>query len=171
MTFTIFALQTIYNMDILLIILGAICLIVGLAGCIAPMLPGPPLSYVGLLLLHFTSQADFTTTELLVWLAIVIAVLLLDYFVPMLGTKYFGGSKWGSWGCVIGTIAGLFFMPLGIVLGPFIGALVGELLGGSRTRQALKASLGSLIGFLFGTVLKCIACGYFIYIFIAELIK
>ena len=109
MTFTIFALQTIYNMDILLIILGAICLIVGLAGCIAPMLPGPPLSYVGLLLLHFTSQADFTTTELLVWLAIVIAVLLLDYFVPMLGTKYFGGSKWGSWGCVIGTIAGLFF--------------------------------------------------------------
>ena len=87
----------------------------------------------------------------------------------MLGTKYFGGSKWGERGCVVGTIAGLFFMPWGIVVGPFVGALAGELIGGSRTGQALKASLGSLIGFLLGTVIKCIVCGYFIYVFVAAI--
>lgn len=156
-------------MDILLIILGAVCLITGLIGCIAPVLPGPPLSYVGLLLLHFTDRVSFSTTELLVWAAIVVIVLLLDYFVPMLGTKYFGGSKWGERGCVVGTIAGLFFMPWGIMVGPFVGALAGELIGGSRTGQALKASLGSLIGFLLGTVIKCIVCGYFIYVFVAAI--
>lgn len=152
-----------------MIILGAVCLITGLIGCIAPVLPGPPLSYVGLLLLHFTDRVSFSTTKLLVWAAIVVVVLLLDYFVPMLGTKYFGGSKWGERGCVVGTIAGLFFMPWGIVVGPFVGALAGELIGGSRTGQALKASLGSLIGFLLGTVIKCIVCGYFIYVFVAAI--
>ncbi len=154
-------------MDILLIVIGAICLIVGLAGCILPMLPGPPLAYVALLLLHFTSTIDFTTTELLIWLAVVVVVQLLDYFVPMLGTKYFGGSKWGTRGCVVGTLIGLLFMPWGIVLGPFIGALVGELIGGSKTHQALKSSIGSLIGFLCGTVLKCMVCGYFIWEFVS----
>ena len=156
-------------MDILLIILGAVCLITGLIGCIAPVLPGPPLSYVGLLLLHFTDRVSFSTTELLVWAAIVVVVLLLDYFVPMLGTKYFGGSKWGERGCVVGTIAGLFFMPWGLIVGPFAGAFIGELLGGRETVQALKSGLGSLLGFLFGTVVKCILCGYFIWQFVIAL--
>lgn len=52
-------------MDILLIILGAICMIIGLAGCILPMIPGPPVAYAGLLLLHFTEKAQFTTAQLL----------------------------------------------------------------------------------------------------------
>lgn len=157
-------------MDILLIVVGAICLVVGLLGCILPMLPGPPLSYVGILLLHFTSKVDFTPTELLVWLAVVVVVQLLDYFIPMMGTKYLGGSKWGSRGCVVGTIVGLFFMPWGIVVGPFLGALVGELLGGGTTSAAIKSGIGSLVGFLAGTVLKCVVCGYFIWQFAAALL-
>ena len=105
-------------MDILLIILGILCLIVGLAGCILPMIPGPPVAYAGLLLLHFTDKAQFSTTQLLLWLAAVVLVQILDYFVPMLGSKYSGGSRWGTRGCLIGTIVGLFFMPWGIILGP-----------------------------------------------------
>ena len=157
-------------MDILLIIVGAVCLVVGLLGCILPMLPGPPLSYVGILLLHFTSKVDFSPTMLLVWLVVVVVVQLLDYFIPLMGTKYFGGSMWGERGCLVGTIAGLFFMPWGIVVGPFLGALVGELLGGRGAGKALKSGIGSLIGFLAGTVLKCAVCGYFIWEFVAALL-
>ena len=157
-------------MDILLIIVGAVCLVVGLLGCILPMLPGPPLSYVGILLLHFTSKVDFSPTMLLVWLAGVVVVQLLDYFIPLMGTKYFGGSMWGERGCLVGTIAGLFFMPWGIIVGPFLGALVGELLGGRGAGKALKSGIGSLIGFLAGTVLKCAVCGYFIWEFVAALL-
>ncbi len=150
-------------MDILLIILSFLFLVFGLCGCILPMLPGPPLAYAGLLLLHFTPQVQFTPTQLIVWAVIVIVVQVLDYFVPLMGAKYSGSSKWGTRGCLAGTIIGLFFLPWGIILGPFIGALVGELLGGKETAQALKSGFGSLIGFLFGTALKCAACGYFIW--------
>ena len=154
-------------MDIILIISGILCMIAGLAGCFLPILPGPPIAYAGLLLLHFTDKVQYTTTELLIWLLIVVIVQILDYFIPMLGSKYSGGSRWGTRGCFAGTIIGLFFMPWGIILGPFLGAFIGELLGGRETIQALKSGLGSLLGFLLGTVLKCVIVGYFIWQFMA----
>lgn len=157
-------------MDILLIILGILCLIIGLAGCFLPVVPGPPVAYAGLVLLHFTDKVQNSTAQLLAWFLVVIILQVLDYFVPMLGSKYSGGSRWGTRGCLVGTIAGLFFMPWGIILGPFLGAFIGELLGGRQTGQALKSGLGSLLGFLLGTVLKCIACGYFIYVFFSALV-
>lgn len=156
--------------DIILIILGILCLLVGLAGCILPALPGPPLSYAALLLLHFTDKVQFSTTQLVVWLIVVVVIQILDYFVPMLGSKYTGGTRWGTRGCMAGTLVGLFFMPWGIILGPFLGAFIGELLGGSDKKLALKSGIGSLIGFLLGTVLKCAVCGYFIYLFFSELL-
>ena len=127
-------------------------------------------AYAGLLLLHFTDKAQFSTTQLLLWLAAVVLVQILDYFVPMLGSKYSGGSRWGTRGCLIGTIVGLFFMPWGIILGPFLGAFAGELMGGSKTDQALKSGLGSLLGFLLGTVVKCVMCAYFCWEFVKALV-
>ena len=156
--------------DILLIILGFLCLLIGLAGCILPALPGPPLAYAGMLLLHFTERVQFTTVELLVWLVLVIIVQILDYFVPLLGAKYSGGSRWGERGCLAGTLVGLFFMPWGIILGPFLGAVIGELLGGRETKDALRSGFGSLLGFLLGTFAKCALCGYFIWKFVGALI-
>lgn len=156
-------------MDILLIIIALVCILLGLLGCVLPLLPGPPLAYVGMLLLHFTADVEFTTTQLLVWLIITVATQLLDYIVPMLGSRYTGGSKWGANGCLVGTLVGLFFMPWGIVIGPFVGAVAGELLGGSDTAAALKSGFGSLMGFLLGTVVKCAVCGYFLWQFIAAL--
>lgn len=140
-----------------------------MAGCIIPMLPGPPVAYIGIVLLHLTSQAEFTTTQLVAWLLLTVVVQLLDYFVPAWGTRYSGGSRSGARGCLIGTLAGLWFMPWGIILGPFIGAFVGELLAGRQGSEALRSGLGSLLGFLFGTVLKCMVCGYFIWQFFAAL--
>ena len=146
-------------LDILLIVLGILCLLGGLAGCLLPVLPGPPLAYAGVLLLHLTERVQYSAAQLLVWLGIVVVVQVLDYVVPVLGSKYSGGSKWGNRGCIVGTVVGLF-----------LGAFIGELLGGRETMQALKSGFGSLVGFLVGTVLKCAVCGYFIYMFARELI-
>lgn len=156
-------------MDVVLIILGILCLLGGLAGCLLPVLPGPPLAYAGLLLLHFTDRVQFTAPELMIWLGIVVLIQILDYVVPLIGTRCSGGSKWGTRGCFIGTIAGLFFMPWGLVAGPFLGAFIGEMLGGMDAVKALRSGFGSLLGFLLGTVVKCITCGYFVWQFVSAL--
>lgn len=158
-------------LDIILIILGVLCLITGLMGCILPFLPGPPVAYLGLVLLHFTDKVQYTTTQLIVWLLIVLVVQVLDYFTPMLGSKYSGGSRWGNWGCIIGTLIGLLFLPWGVIFGPFLGAVIGELLGNKEFSQALRSGVGSLIGFLLGTFLKFVVCGYFFYQFIVGFIR
>ena len=108
-------------LDLILIVISAFCMIAGLAGCILPFLPGPPIAYLGLVILHFTDKVEYTATQLIVWLLIVAVLQVLDYFTPMLGSKYSGGSKWGNWGCIIGTMVGLLFLPWGIILGPFLG--------------------------------------------------
>ncbi len=157
-------------LDIILIAISVVCLIVGLAGCILPIVPGPPVAYLGLVILHFTGKVEYSTTQLIVWLLIVAMLQVVDYFTPMLGSKYSGGSKWGSWGCIIGTLVGLLFLPLGIILGPFLGAVIGELLGNKDFSKALKSGLGSLLGFILGTLLKFVVCGYFCYQFIISLV-
>jgi hypothetical protein len=150
-------------MDTLLIILAFILIIIGILGSILPVLPGVPVSYVGILLLHFTEKVQFTTQFLIFWLVMVILVQVLDYLVPIWGTKKFGGSKRGIWGCAIGMVVGLFFGPWGIILGPFLGAIVGELSGGKQTQSAIKAGFGSFIGFLLGVVSKLIVGGFLLY--------
>ena len=157
-------------MDIILIILGILLLLGGFAGCVAPVLPGPPLAYAAILLLHFTEKVSFTTSQLLIWLLVVVVVQIIDYFIPLLGVKKYGGTKWGNWGCVIGSILGvLFFSPAGIIIGPFLGAVAGELLGGKHTSHALRAGMGAFIGFLMGTLLKVIVCGWFLLVFFNSL--
>lgn len=153
-------------MDVALIILAVICLIVGLVGCIVPMLPGPPIAYVAMLLLHFTDVVQFSWTQMLIWLALVVIVQLLDFVVPMLGTKYTGGSKAGEWGCFVGVVVGLFYMPWGIIVGPFVGAVIGELIARKPFGRAFLSGLGSFIGFLVGTGLKLLLCLYFVFEFV-----
>lgn len=159
-------------LDILFIILGAVCLLIGIIGSILPALPGPPLSYVGLLLLHFTDRVQFTTAQLVWWLILVLLTIVADYLLPVLGVKKWNGSKWGNIGCIIGTVAGLFlFPPWGIIIGPFFGAVLGELLFAKKEApEALKAGLGAFIGFILGTVFKLSVCGWFIFCFIKALI-
>lgn len=156
-------------MDIILIILGVSALLLGLIGCIVPLLPGPPVAYAALLMLQLTSPAPFSSTQLLLWLLIVVFVQLIDYFLPMLGSKYSGGGRWGSRGCLVGTLIGLFFMPWGLLVGPFLGAYLGTLMEGRNQSEALKSGFGSLLGFLLGTVLKCLVCGYFAWQFVVSL--
>jgi uncharacterized protein YqgC (DUF456 family) len=149
-------------MDILVIVLAIILMVGGIAGCALPVLPGAPLAYAGLLLLHFTGLAHFSTAQLIVWLIVVVVLQVVDYITPLLGSKYSGGTSFGNRGCVAGTLLGLFFMPWGIILGPFLGAVAGEMMGGSGFPHAVRAGIGTLIGFLLGTLLKVIVCFYFL---------
>ena len=144
-------------------------MILGIAGCLLPMLPGPPLSYLGLIAIHLSSKVDFSSKFLISWGIIVILVSILDYVIPIWGTKYFGGSKYGVWGSMAGLLAGLFIPPVGIIIGPFLGAVVGEMLTGNK-QNALKAGFGSFIGFLAGTVVKLLVSLIMLYYFIAVLI-
>ena len=149
-------------MDILIMVLAIILMVGGIAGCVLPILPGAPLAYAGLLLLHFTGLAHFSTAQLIVWLIVVVVIQVVDYITPLLGSKYSGGTSFGNRGCVAGTLLGLFFMPWGIILGPFLGAVAGEMMGGSDFPHAVRAGIGTLIGFLLGTLLKVIVCFYFL---------
>ena len=157
-------------MDIFLIILGSILLLAGFVGCILPVLPGVPLAYVALLLLHITDKVQFSWQFLVIWLVVTIAVQVLDAIVPVWGTKRLGGSKAGVWGATIGLVAGLFLGVWGIILGPFVGAVIGELITGKQTGMALKAGFGSFVGLLTGTVLKLVCCGMITYYFIKALV-
>ena len=149
-------------MYILLIVFAFLLLVAGIAGCVLPLLPGPPLAYAGMLLLHLTDKVHFTTPQLIIWLVVVIVLQVVDYITPLLGSKYSGGTSFGNRGCMAGTLLGLFFMPWGVIVGPFIGAVVGEMLGGQDLSHAIRAGIGTLLGFLFGTLLKVIVCFYFL---------
>ncbi len=145
-------------METLWIIVGIVLMLAGLAGCILPFLPGPPLCFLALWIQQLNPERPFTAKFLWIWAAIALAVTLLDYFIPVVGTKKFGGSKYGMWGCTIGLIAGLWFGPLGIIAGPFVGAFIGEILANNDSSTAFRSAVGSFIGFLFGTLIKLIVC-------------
>lgn len=157
-------------MDLVWAVIGGILMLAGIIGCLLPLIPGPPLSFSGLLLLQLRETAPFTSKFLIIWAVIVIAITVLDYLVPIYGTKRFGGTKYGLWGCTIGLIAGFWFGPIGIIAEPFLGALLGEWLGNRNSDQALKAAIGSFVGFLVGTVIKLIASGVMTYYFIVSFI-
>lgn len=157
-------------MDYILIGVGIVMMITGILGGILPVLPGPPLSYIGLLMLHFTERYQFSPRFLIVWAFITVLVYLLDYVIPVWGTRRYGGSKRGVWGSIIGLIAGLFFFPpFGIIIGPFAGAVLGELSSGKDSGSALRSGFGSFVGFLAGTLLKLIASGLMTWYFFREL--
>jgi uncharacterized protein YqgC (DUF456 family) len=156
-------------MDLILIIIGAVCMIVGFVGSFLPVLPGTPLSYAGLLCLQFTSAHPFSLSFLIFWALVVIGLMILDNLIPVWGTKRYGGTSYGIWGSIIGLAAGLFFPPFGIVLGPLAGAFLGELIAGQTTDTALKSAWGSFVGLLLGTLINVIAAGVMGYYFVVNM--
>lgn len=146
-------------MDIALLVLAGLCMLVGIAGCIIPGLPGTPVAYLGLWIAQATERVDFSWRMLLVWGVVTVVVSVLDYVVPAWGTKKFGGTRFGVWGSTIGVFVGLFFGAAGVVIGPLAGAVLGELLGGKAVAEAFRAGWGSFVGLLCGTVLKLVCCG------------
>ena len=153
-------------METLLIIIGALFITAGLIGSFLPVVPGPPLSYLGLLTLQLTSSHPFSLSFFIIWALVVVALMVLDNVIPAYGAKKFGGSVYGIWGCMLGMGIGIFFPPLGLVLGPLAGAFLGELVGGKKSEQAFRSAWGSFVGFLTSTVLKVMASAMMGYYFV-----
>ena len=155
-------------MDVILIVLGLICMIVGVFGSFMPVLPGPSVSWLGLLILYFTSAIPYNYWILGITLVITIIISVLDYLIPAKGTKHFGGSKYGIWGTNIGLLIGIFIpIPFGFVIGAFLGAFIGEIYYNSKDKKrALKAATGSVLGFLASSFMKFMVCMIFLGLYI-----
>lgn len=157
-------------MDIFLLIAGFLLALLGIIGSFLPVLPGPLTSWFGLLLIHLTDVIPMNWTFLGITLAIAILIWIVDYFIPAIGTKKFGGTRYGVIGTMVGLILGLLSpIPFGIIIGPFVGAYIGEMINDSKdSKRALKAAFGSFLGFLTSAFLKFIAAVIFTGLFISK---
>lgn len=131
------------------LILALLVMLIGLAGTFLPAIPGLPL--IGLAMLGYGAIEGFkevTPFFLVVVLLVIVGAQVAEHYARGYGAKRFGASRAGTWGAIIGSIVGLFFMPIGLLAGPFLGAMLGELIAGRPTEDALRAGLGGLIGVL-----------------------
>ncbi len=151
-----------------LIIVGLILAVAGLIGCIFPVIPGPPLSYLALIVLSFARNWEpFGARFLMIMGVLTALVFFLDYVIPALGARKYGASKWGVWGSMLGMIVGIFaFPPFGLFIGGFLGAVVGELYVGKARKDALRAGLGVFVGNLFSIGLKMGLCGVMLFFYV-----
>lgn len=162
-------------MDILIVSGGVVLLIIGILGCVLPGLPGPPFAFFSLLILklHSNPLVEPSAKTLLIFGISALLITVIDYMLPIWGTKKFGGSKAGKNGSIIGLVVGLFipvFGPFTIMIGPFAGAVIGELLAGQNRDTAFRSGIGSFLGFLSGTFLKLAICGLIVFKFFRLLI-
>ena len=157
-------------MDILITICAILCGIIGDLGAVLPVLPGPALSFVGMVLAYFNGGDTITERMLWIWGIVTIVVSILDYILPGYFSKIFGGTKAGITGATIGVFVGLFMGPLGIILGPFVGAVIGELLHEKKNLdKAITVGFGSLLSFLVGSGVKLILAGFMLYYIVIDL--
>ena len=155
-------------MDLFLLFVSFLLILLGIVGSFIPVLPGPPVSWLGLLVLHLTKGVPMNYTFLGITLFVAILIFILDYIIPSIGTKRFGGSKAGAIGTIIGLFVGIFSpIPFGILIGPFVGALIGELaFNKSDSKTAFKAAIGSFLGFLASTFMKFVVTMIFFVLYI-----
>jgi len=158
-------------LDIALIILGFLCALTGLVGCIFPIIPGPPLSFLALILLSLARNWEpFSSTFLLIMGGLAVLVSILEYVVPVVGAKKYGASKPGIWISMIGMLVGvLFFPPWGMLIGAFLGALAGEVLAGKKGRKSLQAAWGVFVGNVVSIGFKLAYSGVIIFFFVKEM--
>jgi len=156
---------------IVLIILGLLFALIGLVGCILPVIPGPPLSFFALIILSYAKNWEpFSSTFLIIMAGLTIVVTILDYVVPASGAKKYGASKLGIWGSIIGMLFGLFFFPpWGMLIGAIGGALAGELAAGKEGKKALRAGWGVFVGNMVSIGLKLAFSGVILFFYVKEM--
>ncbi|OEY71696.1 DUF456 domain-containing protein [Salegentibacter salarius] len=153
-------------MDLILFGVGAVLMILGILGSFLPVLPGVPLSWVGLLLLYLAPSVPINYWVLGIAFILAAIIYALQLVIPAMGTKKYGGSKAGMWGATIGLVIGIFVpIPLGIIIGAFAGAFIGEIINKSDSKSALRAAYGSFIGLLASTFMELVVAVGFLILF------
>ncbi len=156
-------------MEIILLVIAGIFMILGVLGSFLPVLPGVPLSWIGLLIFYLIPGIEMNYLFLAITLAVTIIIYVLDLVIPALGTKKFGGSRKGMIGATIGLIVGIFVpIPFAILIGPFVGAFIGEILNKSDSRTAGKAAFGSFVGLLASGFMEFIVTFAFLILFLYQ---
>ena len=145
-------------------------LLLGLIGSVLPIIPGPIMSYLGILVLYFFTDNIFSNNEIFIYSIITALVFSSDYILQFLGVKKLGGQKNALYGTFFGIFAGLFFAPLGLLLGPFLGAFLGALKDNKEQKQAMRIAIGALLGFICGTFLKLLYSVFVIYVILNKLL-
>ncbi|MFD1361202.1 DUF456 domain-containing protein [Lentibacillus salinarum] len=145
-------------LDIIIWIIIAILFIASFAGIIFPIIPSPLVLWVGFLLYHFVINADELTWFFWVAMAVLTIILIgADVIANSYFVKKYGGSKWGERAAAIAVIVGSFTIPpFGILIVPFLAVLIIELMQARTFQEAIRASIGSLIGFLSGAAAKVV---------------
>lgn len=156
-----------------LIILGLLAAIFGILGSILPVIPGPPFSFLALILISLAKDWEpFSAAFILIMACAMVVVSLLDYILPAQASKWYGASKTGFWSSIGGLILGIFlFPPWGMILGAIVGALAGELIAGKSGKEALRAGWGVLIGNLIVIGLKLAYSGIILFFYIKAMVS
>lgn len=156
-------------MDVFLFIAAALLIVVSAAGAILPGIPGPPVGYIALWLLQWTDKVQYSTKFMVVWGIIILIVTVGENFLPLIATRFAGGSKYAVKGSIIGLVAGIIFTPIGMIFGTLLGAVIGEKIGGADWYVAIKSGLATFVGTMLGIGIKLVISIVFAYYFIAAL--
>ncbi|HOX70469.1 MAG TPA: DUF456 domain-containing protein [Dokdonella sp.] len=145
--------------EILLYLLAAVLIVIGTIGTILPALPGVPIVYAGMILAAWTGDFAHVGWPTLTVLGVLTALaVIVDIIASLLGAKRVGASGWALFGAAAGTVVGLFFGIIGLILGPFVGAVAGELIAGSSLKRSTIVGVGAWLGFIFGTLARVALC-------------
>ncbi len=156
-------------LDILLALLALLLAIGGIIGCIVPMIPGNVLSYIALICVACTDFSAPSLFFMLITLVATVIVMLIDFYLPAVMTRKFGGTRAGAIGATVGVFVGLLFGPFGIIFGPFFGAVLGELTRDkNNSAQAFRSGFGSFLAFLLGTGAKLAVAIYLLCYIVGE---
>jgi uncharacterized protein YqgC (DUF456 family) len=155
----------------LAIIFGLFLALAGVFGCIFPVIPGPPLGYLALIILSWVKGwKPFGSTFLIIMAALTILVSISDYLIPAISAKKYGASRLSLWFSIGGMVTGLFlFPPWGMIIGAFLGAFAGELLAGGKGKSAIRAGWGVFVGNMLSTGLKLALSGVMLFLYIREM--
>lgn len=156
-------------MEILLLVVAGLFMILGILGSFLPVLPGVPLSWIGLLIFYLIPGVGMNYLFLGITLAIAVIFYVLNLVIPAMGTKKFGGSRKGMIGATIGLLIGIFApIPFAILIFPFVGAFVGEIINKSDSRTAGKAAFGSFVGLMASSFMEFIVTFAFLILFLYQ---
>ncbi|MCP9198772.1 DUF456 domain-containing protein [Gramella sp. GC03-9] len=156
-------------MEVILFIVAGLFMVLGVLGSFLPVLPGVPLSWIGLLIFYLIPGIGINYLILGITLAVTILIYILDLVIPALGTRKFGGSRKGMIGATIGLIVGIFVpFPFAILICPFVGAFIGEIINKSDSRTAGKAAFGSYVGLLASSFMEFIVTFAFLMLFLYQ---
>ena len=149
-------------MDIILFVSGLILCLIGITGSFVPVIPGPFISWLAILIINLTDAVEFNLNFVLITLSVAVAIGLIDYLIPIIGVKKLGGTKSGQVGTFVGLVLAIIMIgPFGILVGPFIGALIGEMGCKKSFSDSLKPAFGSLVGVVAGSMIKfCLTLTY-----------